>query len=213
VSLGTPGLENPEAVSRLQELDPLALYILNLREDGIPHQPVYFNTRATGQHGFPQKGASPAIILIRDPIATLYSFYRVARDRWNEPIGDPVAWVRVKLARYAEFYDAGLALLAANPGSSLLVRYEDLRRGPEPLHRVVSFVGVRPKLSPELVHHITRFERFVRKEPAVGPRTFYRAGDDDAWRADDEWRGILDRSALPDLSRFGPTATDTRTSV
>lgn len=201
VALPQPSTDDPEAIDRQRELDPLALYILDLREDGVPYVPVCFNARANGQHGIPVLGDCPAVVLMRDPMPTLYSFYRVARDRWGERIDRPAAWVRAKAKRYAEFYDAGLAIAAANPGRVLVLRYEDLAASPEALRRLVDFVGVRPKLRPELVHEVTRFERFARP----GARTFYRAGDNDAWRSDADWAAILKEADLPDLTRFEHT--------
>ena len=39
-----------EAAQRREELDPLSLYALNLREDGVPYHPVWFNTTSNGRH-------------------------------------------------------------------------------------------------------------------------------------------------------------------
>jgi hypothetical protein len=44
-------LTSIEAISRQEELNPLALYALKLREDGIPFQPVFFNALSNGMHG------------------------------------------------------------------------------------------------------------------------------------------------------------------
>lgn len=198
VAIAPPAADNPEAISRQLEVEPAALYALDLREDGVPFSPVMFNTRATGQHGFPKKGPDPMVVIIRDPIPTLYSFFRVSIDRWGQTIDDPPVWVRAKCQRYSEFYDTASVQLAASPSDSLLIRYEDLIAGPQPLVNLVNLVGVRPKLSPEFVHSILRFDSFVRP----GKRTFYRAGDNQAWKSDAAWCEILRRADLPDLSRF-----------
>jgi hypothetical protein len=198
MALPQPGLENPEAVERQSELNPHALYALDLREDGVPYAPVWFNARANGQHGFPVKGEAPMVVLIRDPVPTFYSFYRVSIDRWKQPIEDPPTWIRAKCQRYTAFYDAGLEQIAKSPRDSLLIRYEELIGSADPLKRLVSLVGVQPKLDPEFVHSVTRFDQFTRR----GTRTFYRAGDNNAWRHDKEWCTLLERADLPDLSRF-----------
>jgi hypothetical protein len=203
VALPQPGLDNPEAIDRQTELNPQALYALDLREDGVPYSPVWFNTSATGQHGFPAKGEAPMVVLIRDPIPTFYSFYRVSIDRWMRPIDDPPLWIQAKCQRYCSLYDAGFKALAESPKDSLLIRYEELVASVEPLRKLIELVGVRPKLSPDFVHSITKFDQITKR----GPRTFYRAGDNDAWRNDKEWCAFLERADLPDLSRFAHSST------
>lgn len=201
-----PRPDNQEVQSREEEIAPAALHSLSRREEGVPFSPIAFNTRATGQHGFPEKGPDPMVVLIRDPIPTFYSFFKVATERWNQAIEDPPTWLRAKCQRYITFYQTAFSLIAALPTDSLLIRYEDLTASPEPLRRLVNLVGIRPKLTPEFVHSVTRFESFTRP----GKRTFYRAGDNTAWKADPQWRDILSRADLPDLSRFEhrtPTVT------
>ncbi len=202
VAVPGPGATTAEVASRGEELDPLALYALSLREEGVPYAPVWFNTSANGQHGMPVRGEAPIVMLIRDPVATIYSLWRVGRARWGwteERVGEPAGWARAKLARWMEFYAGALGLVEADPARTLLLRFEDLVASPEPLRRVVDIVGVRPKLSPEFVHHVTRFERLTRP----GERTFYVAGDNDAWRRDGVFAPIIARLDLPDLGRFG----------
>lgn len=192
---------NPEAASRASELDPDILYALTLREDGVPYRPVWFNARAAGQHGFPVKGPAPVVILTRQPAATVYSFYRVARDRagFGVEVGpDPAAWISARLERYHLFLSAAASVLREHPQSTLVIRYEDLRAGPEPLVRLVELVGVRPKMRPELVHKLTRFDVIARP----GARTFYRAGDNDAWRQDPEFLAAWRAASVPDFSSF-----------
>lgn len=197
----TPGIDRPEVVERQRELDAGSLYALGLREDGVPYAPVHFDHVANGQHGRPLKGDSPVVLFIRDPIATVYSYYNAATTRWGmgERMGDPASWVSDKFQRFAAFYRHAFAVLADHPDQTLLLRFEDLVAGPEALGRLVDFVGVRPKLSPAFVHGATRFDTIVRP----GARTFYRAGNNSAWRADAVWRSILDRIVLPNFSVFG----------
>ncbi len=197
----TPGFENPEAIARQAEIDATALYALDLREDGVPFSPVHFNHRANGQHGLPVKGEPPALILIRDPVATLYSYYKAATTRWgmNERMGDHAGWVAEKLGSFSTYYRQGLSLVSEHPRAALLLRFEELSSGAEGLQRLVDFVGVRPKLSPDFVARIVRFDFFTRP----GHRTFYRAGDNDAWRRDAKWVSLMERLDVPDFSEFG----------
>lgn len=211
VALPQPGTDDAEAVDRQRELRPMALYALDLREDGVPWTPVWFNAGATGRHGKPVKGGAPVLVLIREPIATVYSYYRASESRWGATIDSPAAWVQDKLNGYAEFYRTAGSLLAQHPRESMLVRFEDLVAGPEALRRLVEFVGVRPKLSPEFVHEVTRFESMVARGTggAGGTgreeegRTFYRAGSNEAWRADEAFARVLARVRVPDASEFG----------
>jgi hypothetical protein len=190
---------NPEARQRRDELNPHALYAMKLREDGVPFQPVYINAAPNGVHGGPVKSAHPAIILIRDPHATIYSWYHTAIDRWGATIDDVPAWIQQSYRDFASFYDETLALIAADPAAIHLVRYEELRRDPAAIASLVAFVGVRPKLSPEFVFEMTRFDRMTRE----GRRTFYRTGDNASWRGDEAWRRHLEAAAPADPSRFG----------
>lgn len=202
VALPQPGTDDAEAVDRQRELRPEALYALDLREDGVPWAPVWFNARAAGRHGRPTKGEAPALVLIREPIATVYSYYKAAESRWGATIDAPAAWVQDKLSAYVEFYRAANAVLAAAPRESLLLRFEDLVAGPQALRHLVEFVGVRPKLSPEFVHDVTRFESLVAPREAGG-RSFYRAGSNEAWRNDAEFTRVLARVRVPDPREFG----------
>jgi hypothetical protein len=189
VAIPTPGLNNPDAVERQREVNPLALYALDLREDGVPFSPVIIHGRPNGQHGAPIAREHPRVILVRDPIPTVYSYYRVQNDRWGwgPDTPRPREWVRQKLAEHAAFYAAARARAAEHPSTTLLLRYEDLTESPAPLERLVEFVGVRPKLSPAFVHRVTRFDFFA----APGERTFYRSGDNTAWERDQEWKDLI----------------------
>lgn len=202
VALPTPGIDNPEAISRQEELDPGVLAALAARSDGVPYQPVIINHRATGQHGEPARTEHPLVVLIRDPFATVYSYYKAATSRWGaaDRIRDAGAWAAEKLGRYHSFYTRAWEVLAADPARSLLIRFEDLTAGPEPLRRLAELAGVTPKLPPELVHRLTRFDTITRP----GARTFYRGGDNDAWRRDSAWCEAVEAAAPAlDFDRFG----------
>lgn len=189
----------PEPVGRLQELDPMALYALNLRADDAPFQPVYIDPAPNGMHGVPRPGPHPVLIIIRNPWATVYSQYNAARHRWNQPVDDPPQWVREHLDHYFHFYRAAFALLDDPAQQAHLVRFEDLVAGPEALQAIVDFVGVAPKLAPAFVHWCTRFDRITRP----GERTFYRQGDNAAWQRDPAFGEIL-RQAAVDPAPYAP---------
>lgn len=192
-------VENPEAKQRAEELNPHAYYVLRLREDGVPYQPLYINAAPQGVHGVPSAGEWPILILIRDPHPTIYSWYHTARDRWGAQIDDRVAWMREAYQQYRKFYDAALALVASHPERTHLIRFEELKRDPAVLERIVRFVGVQPKLSPAFVHWWTDFERMTRP----GNRTFFRGGDNERWRQDAAWQADLQRAAPGDFTAYG----------
>lgn len=191
--------ENPEARQRSEELNPHAYYVLRLREDGVPYQPVYLNASTQGMHGLPSAGEWPLLILIRDPHPAIYSWYHTARDRWNSQVSDRVAWMRDAYQAYRDFYARALTLQAQSPERVCLLRYEQLRESAIPLHRVVDFLGVRPKLSPEFVHWWTDFERFTRH----GQRTFYRVGNNRHWTTDTSWLADWKKASPGDFAEFG----------
>lgn len=192
-------VDNPEARQRNDELNPLATYAMKLREDGVPIQPVYINAAPNGVHGGPVLGPDPAIILIRSPHPTIYSWYHTATERWSAQIDDIPAWMRDAYAGYARFYDTAFDLARTHPDRVHLIRFEDLKNSPTPLAQVAAFIGVRPKLSPEFVFEWTRFDRMTRE----GKRTFYRTGDNATWRTDPVWNDHLRRVNPGDFTRFG----------
>ncbi|HVU24539.1 MAG TPA: hypothetical protein VHE13_10475 [Opitutus sp.] len=192
-------VENPEAKQRADELDPHAFYVLRLRDDGVPYQPVYINASPQGTHGIPAPGDWPAIILVRDPHPTIYSWYHTALDRWGASIPDRVAWLRDAYEQYRKFYSAAFALVEKSPARTHLIRFEELKAEAAVLDRLVEFIGVRPKLAPAFVHWWTNFDRITRS----GPRTFYRAGDNTRWRTDPAWLADVRRAAPGDFAAFG----------
>lgn len=200
VTLPPKAIDNPEAIDRQQELDPDVLYALELREDGVPYQPVIIHTTATGRHGEPVDQQRPAVILTREPIATVYSGWRAAKDRPGfQPIAIPHhQWIQGRFDLYHAWLSKAADLLAAKPADTLAIRYDELVASPEPLQRLADLLQVRPKLRPALVHKLTRFDLITRP----GHRTFYRAADDLAWRNDADFTQHLVRVNIPDFSRF-----------
>jgi hypothetical protein len=192
-------VDNAETRQRAEELNPHAYYALRLRDDGVPYQPVYLNAAPQGLHGKPVPGEWPLIILIRDPHPTLYSWFHTATERWGAQVPDRVAWMRDAYRQYREFYDAALGALEKDPPRTLLVRFEELKAGAAVLRRLLAFLEVQPKLSPEFVHWWTDFERMARP----GPRTFYRGGNNSQWRTDAAWQADLVRAAPGDFSIYG----------
>jgi hypothetical protein len=192
-------VDHPEAKQRADELNPHAFYVLRLREDGVPHQPVYINAAPQGVHGAPARGDWPAIILIRDPHPTIYSWYHTATERWGAKVPDRVAWLRDAYRQYREFYDQALAVQAANPERTFLIRFEELKKDPAVLQGLAAFVGVQPKLSPAFVHWWTDFDRMTRE----GARTFYRTGNNAQWSTDAGWQADLTLADPGDFSRYG----------
>ncbi len=192
-------VDNPEARQRADELDPLAFYTLRLRAPGVPFQPVYIDAAPQGVHGRPVCGKWPTLIVIRDPHPTVYSYFHTATERWGSTIPDRIGWMRRVYRQYREFYDAALGLAERDPARTLLIRFEALTRDPAILADVVRFVGVRPKLSPEFVFWRTNFERMTRP----GPRTFYRSGNNERWRADEAWKTDVAKANPGDFSRYG----------
>jgi hypothetical protein len=194
-------VDNPEAKQRAEELNPHAYYALRLREDGVPHQPVYINAAPQGVHGSPKPAAAdrPVIVLIRDPHPTIYSWYHTATERWGAKVADRAEWIRKGYGEYRAFYDAAFALLEKNPAKTHLVRFEDLKKDPAVLARLVQFIGVQPKLSVDFVHWWTDFDRMTQP----GQRTFYRGGNNEKWRSDAAWLADVREAAPGDFSRYG----------
>jgi hypothetical protein len=181
---------NPEVTARELELDPHALYALELREDGVAHQPVWLNAVPNGIHGLPVQSANRRIILIREPQATIYSLYRVNRDRWSGPasgLAEGTAWIQERLAQYHDFYRRAFAIHNTDPTRTCIVRYEELSASPMTLRAIAAFIERPTKLSPEFVFWATSFSRFTIPSEK---RTFYRTGDDAAYLDDRLWQRL-----------------------
>jgi hypothetical protein len=160
----------------------------------------------TGMHGLPGnvRQGEYAVIILRDPLAIAYSHYRVFRDRWSP--GEPYDSdsVRQQFERYLEFCDATYALKEAMCDTVTIVRYESLVASAAELRDFCNFLGFRPKLEPEYVWHITKFENFTRQQA----RTFYREGRNDAWRDDGTFREMLRYAGDFDFTPYGYRATN-----
>jgi hypothetical protein len=198
VSLPHDQLDNAEAIARQSELNEEPLYALDLREPSVPFQPVWINPLATGMHGVPGKGQSPALLLIREPLATVYSLFRVG-PRWGQQHQLTDSWIQTQLDHYAHFYTEGWKMLEAFPEETMLIRYEELVAGPEVLEKLVQFAGLKPKLKPWFVHNVTRFQNMARP----GARTFYSEANNAAWRSDSAWMECLERVSRVSFPEFG----------
>jgi hypothetical protein len=192
-------VDQPETRQRAEELNPHAYYVLRLRDDGVPYQPVYLNAEPQGTHGLPAAGEWPAIILIRDPHPTIYSWYHTAKDRWGAQVPDRAEWMKEAYRHYREFYERAFSLVDQAGERALLVRFEELKASPAVLEQIVAFVGVQPKLAPKFVHWWTQFDRMTQP----GTRTFYRAGNNTRWREDADWLADVKRVAPGDFRAFG----------
>lgn len=193
----TPYGDQPEPKQRREELDPMALKALELRTDDAGYHPVHIHHDSNGLHGVPVDHGRPVIVLIRNPRPVLYSYYQTATSRWGAVIPDIDAWLKEQAALYERFYAAAWEIRDKAPQRVHLVRFEELRRDPAALQQIVEFVGVPPKLPADFVFWCCQFDRFTRP----GERTFYRQGDDDAWRRDPVWLARLEN--LGDFSRYG----------
>jgi hypothetical protein len=199
VTSNDPRLSPAEVIDRATELNPDVLYALTLREPGVALHPVHFNANNNGMHGLPTESERLTIVLIRDPVATVYSLFRFWRDRLGLVTDLTTEWLASQFLSYADFYDRALEVLARQKERGLLVRWEQLVAGPQALESITEFTGIAPKLRPSFVWSMTQFENFVRP----GERTFYRSGTNAAWSADPLWGEILSRVGEFSFERFG----------
>lgn len=210
ITLPHENLHLEEAVTRQNELNPTALYLLSLRESGVPFQPVLFTAVRKKIHSEAVPAEGKIALLIRDPIATTYSRYRVEIARWHGISQLKPEWVANQLALYCEYYDKSFAALQQQGDRGLLLRWESLVESPAALEALVAFSGLRPKLKPQFVWEITRFGNLTR----AGERTFYRGGDNAAWRGDAPFVEALRALGPMSFSRFGyPDLDAQRSSV
>ena len=197
---------NPEAASRKFELSEEAVYSLQLREPDAAVAPLLLNTMRHGLHGLPEPGDNAILMLIRNPLAATFSAW-CTRRRLGFDL-DTGAQLAKHLDRYEQFYDAAIQLVASQDTPALLIRYENLVSpfAFRDLDAIAKFVGLQPKLSPRFVAWVTRFDRFVAREN----RGFYRAGDNTAWRGNEDFADLLASAGPPrDFRRFGYEKEDT----
>lgn len=200
VLLDSENFHTEEYLSRSNELDEMSLYSLRLRDSSLPGSaPIYLNPNPNGIHGMAKDFGYPIICLTREPVAAIYSYYRMKRDRFHEKIDDLTLWIGERLQEYTDFYKEALVEGEKKPEHFLLLRYEDVCSSPEYLQRICDFIGESPKLDPAFVHHMTSFSNFIKE----GDRTFYREGDNAKWRKDHDFVTSLGQSDYPSLSGLG----------
>ncbi|HEU0121029.1 MAG TPA: hypothetical protein VFQ91_10940 [Bryobacteraceae bacterium] len=190
-----------EARDRENELNPLALYALSLRANCGKQSPLILDHERNGAHGLPEAPATNerACILIRDPLAMVYSYYRVWTSRWEPDEPFDSGSVRHHLDSYCSFYDTALRVIEESQGRTILLRYEDLVLSPLALQNLCNFLSQTPKLEPEFVWHMTKFENFTR----AGARSFYREGNNGAWRSDAAFCAMAGVLEDFDFRRYG----------
>jgi hypothetical protein len=152
-----------EVREREAELNPVSLYALTLRRACGTRSPLNLIHGRTGIHGHPG-GLLPgewAVVLLRDPVATVFSLYRVWKDRWEPEMPFDSESVRHHLSEYGQFYDAALACKAEHGDAVKFLRYEELTASPDAIRDFCDDLDLPTKLDPEFVWHITKFENFT----------------------------------------------------
>lgn len=193
-------LANEEVRSRLQEVNPSALYALRLRDSNAASPPpIHVDPAPNGIHGEVVDRGLPILCLVREPIATVYSAYRLRKDRLSEKISDPGKWVCSRLKEYEGFYRRVMEVKADVDDRFLLLRFEELVTDVAPLEALCKFVGAQPKLDPSFVRYVTDFEFFVLQ----GERTFYRSGKNDSWKRDEHFASLIASITYPDVPGLG----------
>lgn len=208
VALEHKDLHYQEAITRQNELNPSALYALSLRDPKVPYQPVLLYPLRQRMHSEAFVSEGKIILLIRDPIATAYSRYRVEISRWHGISQLQPEWLAGQFALYSDYYDKSFEAMERQADRALLLRWERMVESPAELEVLVAFSGLTPKLSPHFVWEVTRFNNFTRD----AKRTFYRGGANHAWRDDAVFVETL--RSLPQFSfaRFGYPDLDTQLS-
>jgi hypothetical protein len=140
--------------------------------------------------------------LVREPIAAIYSSYRLRQDRLGEEITDLREWIDKQLNEYADFYRRALSVKSDVENRFLMLHYEELVEDATALETLCKFVGVQPKLKPSFVRYITNFESFAIK----GERTFYRSGQNDSWKQDELFVSLIASATYPDIPELGYNA-------
>lgn len=197
VLLDSDDFKTTEYLSRSKEIDEIAHYALRLVDLNVPRSsPIFIHPNPNGIHGEPHDFGNPIICLTREPVASIYSLYRLNRDRFNEEIKDVGLWIRGKFKEYSEFYKCALSIEEKRSSKFLLLKYEDICKSWQQLSEICDFIEEFPKLDPKFVHHITKFDNFTKSEN----RTFYRDGDNTKWRNDEEFVKNLSLDDYPALA-------------
>ena len=128
------GQDAPEVASRVHELKADVLYSLKLREDGVPFQPVYLRHAPLGIHEKPQLKDDLMIVLVRDPRAAIFSWYRLHVDRLQVRIEDPISWLQCEFDRYRDFYQSAASVCAGTTYTG----FDGPLRGPRAISRLTA---------------------------------------------------------------------------
>ena len=192
--------ETEEYISRKREIKEFSLYALSLHDSKRKfRQPIFVNPKANGVHGFPIDSGFPIISLIRDPLATIYSYYRLKRDRHNYVFLNKEEWIQDKLSEYYKFYSQVQELKIKLKDSMLIIKYEDLISDVKYIIEIVNFFRIDPKLDPNFVYNCTNFKNFA----SGSDRTFYRDADNEKWLLDDEFKTLLKGIDFNKFLKFG----------
>jgi hypothetical protein len=195
-------LQTEETIRRKEELQSEAIYALGLQDPAKPQPiPVHIDPVPNGIHGLPTFRGLPIICLSREPHATVYSLYRLEQDRMHKTIEKPKVWLQKKFNDYENFYRKAVNLQKQKDESFELIRFEDLVEDENTLIKLSEFIGLEPKLDPQFVHSVTMFDRLTIKRN----RTFYRAGNNERWREDTQFRELITSLDIPEIPEFGYT--------
>ena len=196
VLLDSADFKTNKYLTRSKEINEIALYALRLGDLNLPRSaPIFINPNPNGIHGKPKDFGHPIICLTREPVASIYSLYRLKRDRFKEGIDDVGLWISEKFKEYFEFYKCALSINEKSSSKFLFLKYEDICRSWQQLSEICDFIKESPKLDPKFVHYMTRFDNFVNDEN----RTFYREADNAKWRNDKEFVTNLCLNDYPNL--------------
>ena len=163
------------------------------------NQPIFINPKANGIHGFPINSGFPIISLIRHPISTVYSFYRLQRDRFNFKFTNKERWIQDKLKEYLDFYSRIFQLKEQNKSKMIILNFEDLVSDEKYIYKIVEFINVEPKLDVEFVYNCTKIQNFF----SAKKRTFYREGDNLKWLNDIDFIKYIKSFNLNEFDKFG----------
>lgn len=193
-----------ETRTRQNEIRPEALYALGLHDPSRPlPPPIHIDPAPNGIHGQPVSRGLPILCLMREPVPTIYSAYRLRQDRFGEIIDNPKQWLQNQFQAYENFYRNALKVRDAGKEPFLMLHFEELVAGVAPLKDLCEFVGFDPKLDPNFIHKVTRFDNFTVKDV----RTFYQTGSNDSWQKDSRFSSLvssIDYPKVADLSRDTP---------
>jgi hypothetical protein len=194
--------QTSEYLSRKTEINELSLYALSLKDSQKNfNQPIYINPLANGIHGFPIDCGFPVISLIRHPLPTVYSYFRVLRDRLNHQFEDRKIWVEDKLNEYLSFYSKVFDLKNKIGTNMIILKYENLISDYKYLFDIIKFINIDPKLDPKFVFKCLKFESFVNDKN----RTFYRDADNNKWSEDNVFKGLINDLDLHKYCKYGYT--------